>query len=486
MIVRMQRRIYGIENELGVVMRYNNKVWGDVARGYTRRMHKANDTSVGPFFRKVHLWHTNGGCSYIDTNEHPEYASPECCSVGDAALYAKAGEFIMRSIFSNPVDGARLILVKNNLGCDAEGKVECSFGCHENYLMHGFSWTDPVMMQRFVPFLITRQIMDGSGWWEPDGTYLFSQRSTCIEQELGGTTTNTRPLITTRDSLNDTGPMRRLHLILGDANILDVACFLKIGTTSLVLSLIEMGCAPIIEYRSPIQIMKRIARNPDITIPQAGFVHEGKELSAFDAQVLYHEAARHAFVQAVFDSDEIQAELQLVLDIWEQTLHALYRHDEQWTVGRLDHETKRYLAERMIKQRRLSSASEIKNLRKEIDIMYHNITERTLQDRMNIQWADRRLFTDKQIEYACYFPPRHTRAQMRGLFVASVLDLKGHLCGDIDWTCCMDKELPLYKNMCSMKDNPFETRTANFIEFLTDCLNLPHDNAFPYSEPSDC
>ena len=485
MIMRIKRRIYGIENELGVVMRYDDKVWGDVALGRTLLIHKPNDTSVRPFTNPIRIWHTNGSCSYIDTGEHPEYASPECSFIKDAVLYAKAGELLMNRILCTPVNGARMMLIKNNLGYDLEDAAAKSFGCHENYLMHGLNLDDPAMTKRLIPFLITRQIMDGAGWWESDGTFLFSQRSLCMEDEVGNSTTNNRPLITKRDTLNDTGPMRRLHLILGDANILDAACFLKLGTTSLVLSLIEAGCAPLIEYGPPILTMKRIARNPDITVPQTQQLqYGGKELSAFDVQTLYCEIARRELASAAFDSEEIRAEMYCVLDLWEQALHALFRRDEQWMIGRFDYATKHYLAERVIKQRQLSSPSDIKALRKDIDLMYHNITDRTLQNRMNIQWADRRMLTDKQIEKAVYFPPRNTRAGMRGLFVASILDMPMRVNTEIDWLHCTDADLPESQRTAFIKD-PFDTRNSDFIEFLLRSQALPHNQTLTHYMPCD-
>ena len=482
MLMRIQKRIYGIENELGVVMRSSAGDWSEIRTGYAKKMLEPNSACV---WVDPRLWHCNGGCIYVDTGEHPEYATPECASITDAVLYAKAGEFIMRDIFSKPsaFNGERIILIKNNIGYGEPGESEKSFGCHENYLTHGFDVNDKTMVERFIPFLITRQIMDGAGWWQSDGTFLRSQRSTCIEKQVENATTSQRPLITKRDTLNDTGP-RRLHLILGDANILDVACFLKLGTTSLVLSLIESGLAPEIEFEFPIQSMKRIASQPDITTPHPELRYKGKHLSAFDTQVIYHEAAQLAFASAIFASERIREELQLVLHLWEQALHALFANNITWMIGRIDYVTKQYLTERLIAQKQFSSPSDIQTFRKNFDILYHNITDREFQLRCNQRWPERRLITDKQIEKACYFPPRETRAAMRGLFVASIVDISNQVHSGIDWKFCQDGELPESNRRYSM-DDPFISSSPKFIEFLISCLNLPHEKKVLRYAPAD-
>ncbi len=474
----LRKRIYGIENELAVVLQNSDGSWKEVPSGYTKRQcrYVRDNTSVYTYVEPAKLWHTNGACTYVDTGEHPEHATPECFLVKDAVLYAKAGELLMGGIFSKPLsDGSRIVLFKNNLGCDADGSVNINghFGCHENYLVHGLDLNNQTMMQKIIPFLITRQIMDGAGWWKPDGTFLFSQRSISMESEIERTTTNNRPLITIRETMNDTGS-GRLHLILGDANILDVACFLKLGTTSLVLSLLEAGCAPNITYRHPVTTMKIIAKRPDMSTPNNTLIMDGKELSAIDVQVIYHEAARKFYSSHAHECEESRNEMCIVLDLWEQALNALYRLDRKWMIGRFDWATKQYFAERTIKEQHISSSSAIQSTRKTIDILYHNITDRIFQNRMNNQWSDRRLITDRQIEKARYFPPQGTRARMRGLFVASILDIQNKIKSGVGWLACTDNDLPDPINICSTTD-PFTESNNQFSSFLLKSLALPHD-----------
>ncbi|GIR35060.1 MAG: hypothetical protein CM15mP49_04450 [Actinomycetota bacterium] len=53
-------------------------------------------------------------------------------------------------------------------------------------------------------------------------------------------TTLKRPIINTRDEPHaDATKYRRLHVICGDANMSEVATFLKVGSTSILLAMIE-------------------------------------------------------------------------------------------------------------------------------------------------------------------------------------------------------------------------------------------------------
>ena len=484
MSMHTYKRIYGIENELAVMIQDLNGSWREVGPGQINQQYYQDATSVYPYSHPARLWHSNGACSYVDTGEHPEHATPECYLVRDAVLYAKAGELLMNGIFSRPfTDGSRIVLFKNNLGWDEHGLLK-TFGCHENYLAHGLNVETQETKREFIPFLITRQIMDGAGWWESDGTFLFSQRSISMETEVGRATTTNRPLITARDTTNDTGT-GRLHLILGDANILDTACFLKLGTTSLVISLLESKCAPPIEYFHPVTTMKLIAKQPDITIPYDTLLMDGKELSVLDVQVIYYEAAKRHFFASTHESEEIRAELYVVLIMWEQALNALYNRDRQWMVGRLDWATKQYFAQSIIKEKKISSPSEIQRVRKTIDILYHNITDRTLQKRMNNMWPDRRLITDRQIEKARYFSPQGTRAHMRGLFVASILNIENQIKTDINWTYCTDEDLSDHIKKCNLLD-PFAESSDKFTDFLLKSLSLPRNKIIAPQHYDQC
>ena len=239
---------------------------------------------------------------------------------------------------------------------------------------------------------------------------------------------------------------------------------------------------PEIQYKYPATTMKYIACNPDVTAPCEYFTYGGNVLSAFDMQVIYYETVKRNLPGAQFASEKVEAEIHAIMTLWKQTLDALYGHDEEWMRGRIDHVTKRHLADRVIGTQSLSP-SEIMSVRKDIDLMYHNITDRTLQQRMNARWPDRRLITDKQIEKARYFAPSDTRAHIRGLFISSILEIAEKVRSRIDWTMCKDGDMDAYNGEFAMTD-PFAPSHPHFSQFLVRCLALPHKKIF-FHQP-DC
>lgn len=486
-MMHIMDRIYGIENEFGIVLQMDDGTWDDDKYHMIYTMNSPTAGSMRAMAGPAKIWQSNGACIYVDTGAHPEHATPECRLAKEAVLYAKAGEIITTGIFSRRFpDQSRFILFKNNLGCTTEGTPEGSYGCHENYLLHGKkfhekSMTREDMVRGFIPFLITRQIMDGAGWWQEDGTFLFSQRSLTMMTTLGESSMQNRPILHIKNTENDTGPYPRLHLILGDSNILDVACFLKIGTTSLVLSLIESECAPQITYEYPVEIMKKIAHSDPMSVQD--MCMDKTLLSAYDVQMMYCEAARRMLGAATFDCQETEADLKHALKLWEESLNAIYARDEEWMRGRFDYATKRFLADREISRMQISTHSECQRVRKNIDFLYHNITDRTLQERMNKLWASRRLLTNKQIEKATYFPPHRTRARMRGLFVASLLDTAPTIFSSIEWTNWGDS-VSLDKNENYWINDPYIKASKKFNEFLLGFLDKPRSKIV-YIPPND-
>src|SRR6202043_1828477 len=179
-------------------------------------------------------------------HRHPEYSAPECTDPLDAVVWDKAGERVMeaaaRHVASVP-GAAKLQLYKNNV--DGKG---ASYGSHENYLMSRQTPFSAVI-NGLTPFLVSRQVIVGSGrvGIGPAGDepgFQLSQRAAYIEVEFGLETTRKNGIINTRDEPHaGSDKYRRLHVIIGDANLAETATYLKVGTTALVLDLIEDGPA---------------------------------------------------------------------------------------------------------------------------------------------------------------------------------------------------------------------------------------------------
>src|SRR5215213_6520804 len=183
---------------------------------------------------------TNGARLYVD-HAHPEYSTPECTNPRDVVLWDKAGERVIAAA-AKAVDipgQNEIVIYKNNT--DNKG---ASYGAHENYLMKR-STPFPDIVRHLTPFFVSRQVIVGAGrvGVGQDGReddFQISQRADYFEVEVGLETTLKRPIINTRDEPHaDPEKYRRLHVIIGDANLSEISTYLKLGTTSLVLAMIE-------------------------------------------------------------------------------------------------------------------------------------------------------------------------------------------------------------------------------------------------------
>ncbi len=184
---------------------------------------------------------TNGARLYVD-HAHPEYSTPEVTTPLDIVRWDKAGELVMldASRMAAQVPGTQPIhLYKNNT--DNKG---ASYGAHENYLMRRSTPFGDIV-RHLTPFFVSRQVITGAGrvGIGQDGRehgYQLTQRADFFEVEVGLETTLKRPIINTRDEPHaDPEKYRRLHVIIGDANLAEVSTYLKVGTTALVLAMIE-------------------------------------------------------------------------------------------------------------------------------------------------------------------------------------------------------------------------------------------------------
>src|SRR5438105_709565 len=144
-----------------------------------------------------------------------------------------------------------------------------------------------------------------------------------------------RPLINTRDEPHvDASRYRRFHVILGDSNMSEWATALKIGTTALVLDLIERGQAPQLEIAQPVDANKSISRdqNYDWIIE----LKDGRKISAIEVQRIYLRAASKV------DIDAPGEDRQWILREWENVLNDLER-DVMTTRDRVDWAAKKFL-----------------------------------------------------------------------------------------------------------------------------------------------
>ncbi|SDD37803.1 depupylase/deamidase Dop [Rhodococcus tukisamuensis] len=351
---------------------------------------------------------TNGARLYVD-HAHPEYSAPEVADPLDAVIWDKAGERVMEAAARHvaSVPGApRLQLYKNNV--DGKG---ASYGTHENYLMSRATPFNAVVAG-LTPFFASRQVICGSGrvgigQSGDEAGFQLSQRADYIEVEVGLETTLKRGIINTRDEPHaDADKYRRLHVIIGDANLAEMSTYLKVGTTALVLDLIEAGVdLSDLHLARPVTAVHQISHDP--TLRQAVAMADGRELTGLALQRIYHERVAE-FTARRGDDDPRVAD---VLDKWAMVLDLLERDPMECT-HLLDWPAKLRLLEGARSRDGLGWAAPKLHL---IDLQYSDVRlEKGLYNLLVARGSMDRLVTEQQVLDAVHNPPTDTRAYFRG------------------------------------------------------------------------
>lgn len=353
---------------------------------------------------------TNGARFYND-HTHPEYSTPECRSVKDLVAHDRAGERILLKAAQrrNADLGAPVIqLYKNNT--DFHGH---SYGCHDNYLVSRHVGFEEIV-RGLMPFLVSRQLYAGAGkvghegqeQGHTPGGYQLSQRADFMEAELGVDTMHNRPILNTRDEPHaNPQRFRRLHLILGDANMCEFATALKVGTTRVVLDMIAEGFSPSLELAQPVRAIRLFSQDPSLktVVELSG---KGK-VSALDLQRYYLGEARRMFPNA----DE---ETNWILQEWELTLDALEKDPEQ-LLGKVDWITKRWLLETFMQEEGIGRDDP---WMASLDLEYHNIDpERGLFMGLEAEGTTTKICDESDIQEAIARGPLDTRGGIRGACV---------------------------------------------------------------------
>jgi proteasome accessory factor A len=384
----MERRIFGLENEYGVTCTFRGQRRlspDEVARYLFRR--------VVHWGRSSNVFLENGARLYLDVGSHPEYATPECDSVGDLVAHDKAGERILEALLSaaelrlheEGISG-QVYLFKNNT--DSAGN---SYGCHENYLV-ARQGEFARMADVLIPFFVTRQIYCGAG------KVLHGPRGAqfCI--------------INTRDEPHaDAERFRRLHVIVGDSNMNEWTTFLKVGVTDLVLRMVEANTVMRdLTLENPIRAIREISH--DVTCKKRVRLANGRELSAIEIQTEYLERT-----QRFMERRGIDTQSRKLLDEWQNAIEALAEGEPQRLVRKVDWVAKQHMVERYRRKHGLPLSSPRVAL---LDLAYHDVNRnRGLYYVIERSGQADRIATDAEIQTAVREPPQTTRAKLRGDFI---------------------------------------------------------------------
>lgn len=405
----MDRRIVGLESEYGVTCTLPGQ----------RR--PSPDEVARYLFRKVVSWGRssnvflgNGARLYLDVGSHPEYATPECDSLHDLVAHDKAGERILEGLVTSAEErfrqegtDAEIYLFRNNT--DSAGN---SYGCHENYLTvrdDERSRYNEVL----IPFLVSRQIYSGAGKilnTARGPLYCVSQRGEHIWEGVSSATTRSRPIINTRDEPHaDVEKYRRLHVIVGDTNMGEYPTFLKVGTTSLILRMLEDRQVVLRDFTldNPIRAIREISH--DMTCRATVRLANGREASAFDLQAEFLARA-----QRYAQSHDMSPQEKQTLAMWEHVMDGIER--DPLSLGReVDWVTKYNLIEAYRARHGLPLGAPEAAL---LDLQFHDISRhRSVFYKLQRRDMVERIVTDQDIAEAVDHAPQTTRARLRGEFI---------------------------------------------------------------------
>jgi len=461
----MDNRIFGIETEFGCLVRDDSLGTAEMIVEQCKdhafykdklglidlhaRDYAFEPARCGGFLR-------SGGRLYIDAvGSHMEYATPECTSFADAVAYDKAGRVILQRLLKELNLEDQVSFHSNSV--DHFGGH--TFGCHENYLVRIDDRFFLEALSYLLPFLVTRQIFAGVGrvgghrlnykslknnimtisdyevdyQWvgnfygvevDPTVDFQLSQRADHIVKTISSRVRFNRAIINPKwDSYYNYSNMHRLHILFGECNMNEYATLLKIGTTSIVLSLIEDDVRPHeVELRDPLEALKGVSR--DQSWKWLVRRKDGSTISAIDLQRFYLSAAKERYTGRDEQTDYILQE-------WEATLDALER-DPYELADRLDWVGKRKMLEDFIE----ASNGDVKwgdDILHSLDLEYHNVNPNTsLYYGLEQAGMVERVCTDRQIWDATTKPPADTRARGRGIVIDRLLQT-GSRDYVIDW-----------------------------------------------------
>ena len=431
----MYNRIFGLETEYGLLIKSDQPEFSPswiahrvIDHLFTAKKHGVIDLHYRGYDEPPGNggFLLNGGRMYVDMG-HLEFASPECHSLWDLLTFDRSGDCLIQDCLEELGLADQVSIIKNNV----DHETGATFGCHENYLVsREFPFTQRGLGQ-LIPFLVTRQVFTGAGrigmsrnlegWIEledieglvrprssnarpSDIVFQISQRPDFIVNDFFEWVQHNRAIVNTRDEpLADPNRFRRLHLLMGDSNMAEEATLLKMGTTGLVLQLIEEGHVPQgLDLDDPVQVLRDLSH--DQSRQWFMTLSTGKVLSALDVQEIFWAAAAKHYAGQDDETDWVLAH-------WEAVIRDL-RGGYEAVVGRVDWASKLWL---------LAQFREVEQVEwgdpwlKSLDLEYHNVNQQEgLYHALTDEGHAPRFMTDEAVTLAKSVPPRNTRAFARG------------------------------------------------------------------------
>jgi proteasome accessory factor A len=278
---------------------------------------------------------------------------------------------------------------------------------------------------------VSRQLICGAGkvLQTPRGaTFTVSQRAEHVWESVSSATTRSRPIINTRDEPHaDAERFRRLHVIVGDSNMSETTTLLKVGSTDLLLRLLEAGQPTRdLTLENPIRSIRDISQDP--TGRRVVRLATGRSISGLEMQQEYFGRVS-AFATAQGLLDDPNGTYARVVDLWSRTLNAIEADRMQDVATEIDWVIKRTLIERYMAKHDM----ELTDPRvSQLDLAYHDISrKRGLYYLLAAKGLVDTVTSDIEVFAAKSVPPQTTRAKLRGDFIKRAQEKRRDF--TVDW-----------------------------------------------------
>ncbi|WP_018143080.1 depupylase/deamidase Dop [Alloscardovia criceti] len=451
------------------------------ARGYHMpRAHVSSDLLTDrEELRATNAPQPNGARVYVD-HAHPEYSAPEVTTPRQALLYNRAGDLLMQTAVTQfeQHTGRTLTLYRNNV--DGKG---ASWGSHENYQVKRSVPFDD-LAGLFMTHAITRQIYTGSGRVglgkksEIPG-FQLSQRADYVHTKIGLQTTFDRPIVNTRDESHSTDEFRRFHVIVGDANRMDMPELLKYGTTSLIFWALEQSCERGLDYQrflaaihlsNPVDALHRVSH--DLSLKERQDMRAGEPLSAFQLQLrlktwVYEVAAQVYGTDSQGEPLWPDEDTREIIRLWNQALQDVACIATADETARLTLTEPAQRVEWFLKWQIMESMRRRKNtdwahpMLQAMDISWARLEDSSLWQKVSAR--SQHLISPEDIAHAAAHPPQDTRAFMRGF----VLKNYAPYVVSVSWDLIALREQAEDKAVIISIDNPSQHTQEDYSRTFT-------------------
>ena len=419
----------------------------------------------------------NGSRVYVDVGLHPEVATPECSTPEEAVMFTRAGDRLlaraaraMEQAWASQGKNAEVVVWKANV----DPRTKATWGSHESYLHEA---PQSLFAEQLISHLVTRIIYTGAGGFDNRASalrFVVSPRASHLERTVSGSSTCKRGVFHTRDAPLAAGRHKRLHLLAGESLWSEMADYLRIGTTALLVAQIDAGRRPQtdLDLASPTKAMAAISADVSCATPVK--LRSAEPVTAIAIQRRLLES-----VEADLGADHLPLWAPSVCESWRDVLDRLEASPAS-LIGVLDWPTKLAVLERQCEREglewtfsgesaggllhnvfarsRRSSETEVTARLLETDLRFTRLDDSGIFAALDREGVPaHRIVSPDAIERAIHEPPSTGRARIRAAYVERLASKSSAIaCG---WDRIID-----YKNekMLDLGD-PFQSEAGQWI-----------------------